>query len=110
MHIVDVQVDLSCVHARVLWEPMRDADAEPPLQAALERKTGILRACVNSYINRRLAVRLEFVPRSAAMPMDSPAQTTLTALDAASADLARAQRRRERRRGGGERDASMRTD
>ena len=94
VHVVDVQIERSGTLARVLWEPMDDRADERRLQKALERKKGILRAHVNSYVNQRVAVALEFVPRSAAPPRMTH---TAELMAAVQADVeAAAARRRER--------------
>lgn len=67
IHVVDVEVAKGGTVARVLWEPMderRNGDEKSltTLQRALEQRSGILRAYVNSYLKQKSAVALEFVP------------------------------------------------
>ena len=67
IHVVDVEVAKGGTVARVLWEPMDerrhgDEKSLTTLQRALEQRSGILRAYVNSYLKQKSAVALEFVP------------------------------------------------
>jgi ribosome-binding factor A len=52
VHVIDVQVARGCVLARALWEPLDERYDPQRVEAALERKSGILRAHVNSYLNQ----------------------------------------------------------
>jgi ribosome-binding factor A len=66
IHIIDVQVSPNSAMARVLWEPMDDTRTDiPQLQHALTRRLGLLRSRVASYMNRKRAIELEFIPRVA---------------------------------------------
>lgn len=98
VHVADVQVERSGYLARVLWEPMHGGASEDAVRAALERKKGILRHHVNSYINQRIAVQLEFVPRSAVVPVAPAGSSSVgDALAAVRADLDATQQRRDER-------------
>ena len=100
VHVLDVQVSPGNSVARILWEPMSTRYNVEHIRRALRRKTGILRAHVNSWVNQRLAIKLEFV---AAMDENGqPEQRTQQVkqqsalFEALQADLdARERRRRE---------------
>lgn len=102
VHVVDVQVARGCSLARVLWEPLMDDDqddnAPKRISAALERKSGILRAHVNSYVNQKVAIKLEFVharPVSHAATQAARAQAERAAqFELVQADLDATARRR----------------
>ena len=61
VHVIDVQVPARGTVARVLWEPMHEGYDHMKIKKALERKKGILRKHVNSWVNQRYAVQLEFI-------------------------------------------------
>ena len=61
VHVLDVQVSPGNSVARILWEPMSTRYNVEHIRRALARKKGILRSHVNSWVNQRLAVQLEFV-------------------------------------------------
>lgn len=84
IHVVDVEVAKGGGVARVLWEPSderrsEDARALRTLQAALEKKAGLLRAHVNSYLRLKRAVALEFVPLRSALGQRTQAATAFVA-------------------------------
>lgn len=60
--ILDVQVSKNCQEARVLWEPMHSKYDAAAVQRALKRRSGILKQHVNSYVNQKWAIHLEYVP------------------------------------------------
>ena len=65
INVIDVQVSPRAVLARVLWEPMDESYSEATLTKALRQKKGILKAHVNSYLNNKYAIDLEFVAANA---------------------------------------------
>ena len=88
VHVLDVQAAKGCVLARVLWEPMSERHDANQVKTALERKSGILRAHVNSYLNQKTAIKLEFVQHTRRREEVLAAQQDLFA--AVRADLQRA--------------------
>ena len=62
VHVVEVHVAPGALLARVLWEPMNDQHDWQRVERALQRKRGILRAHVNSYVCQKNAIQLEFLP------------------------------------------------
>ena len=96
VHVIDVQVARKGLVARVLWEPMRERDDAERVQRALERKCGILRAHVNSYVNKKSAISIEFVraPREAAEGDDAGQSVRAAFFAELRADLAASAQRR----------------
>lgn len=96
VYVADVQVESSGYLARVLWEPMNEeVNSVETVRAALERKKGLLRHHVNSYIDQRVAVQLEFVPLASVRPVaPAGASPVGDVLEACRADLASTARRR----------------
>ena len=76
--LVDVHVTRDLQLARCFWEPHHEDDFEPHrlerLQASLERRRGVLRSHVNSYLRQRIAAQLDFCCVHGA----SPDQRSLT--------------------------------
>ena len=71
VHVVDVQVSKDALLARVLWEPMDGRYDAARVERSLRRKRGILRQHVNSYLNQKWAIQIEFVEATGAMqPLD----------------------------------------
>ncbi len=71
VHVVDVQVSKDALLARVLWEPMDGRYDAARVERSLRRKRGILRQHVNSYLNQKWAIQIEFVEATDAMqPLD----------------------------------------
>ena len=71
VHVVDVQVSKDGLLARVLWEPMDARYDAARVERSLRRKRGILRQHVNSYLNQKWAIQIEFVEATDAMqPLD----------------------------------------
>ena len=71
VHVVDVQVSKDGLLARVLWEPMDGRYDAARVERSLRRKRGILRQHVNSYLNQKWAIQIEFVEATDAMqPLD----------------------------------------
>lgn len=93
VHVRDVQVTKDALLARVLWEPMDERYKVEQVQRALNRRRGILKQHVNSYVNQKWAIHLEFVAAPAAL---QPMTQREALFEAVRADLdAQAQRRSE---------------
>ena len=91
VHVLDVQVSKDVQRARVLWEPMDERYESGAVERALERRKGILKQHVNSYVNQKWAIHLEFVPAESAMVPIDRSQALLAAV---RADLDESARRR----------------
>ena len=91
VHVLDVQVTKDAMMARVLWEPMSERYDAAAIQRALSRRRGILKQHVNSYVNKKWAIHLEFVAAPAAL---APIARSAELFDAVRADLAAQEARR----------------
>ena len=95
VNVLDVQVAKGSMVARVLWEPMTERHDADRIHSALQKKSGILRHHVNSYLNHKRAIALEFV-RADKLPQRAQTSPAASALfDAVRADLAAADTRRQ---------------
>ena len=91
VRVCDVQLTKDVHCARVLWEPMDVQYKVDAVQRALERRKGILKAHVNSYVNQKWAIDLEFLP----IPKEdnSPVAQKQAMFAALRADVAAAEQR-----------------